>query len=357
MPIYKDFRYTEKEDHIIIRAYCGDAVDVIVPDAIKGKPVQEISSFAFVPEDDLIHTACNDYKKHCSKRIKSIHLPDSILRLDLAFSCCFELEKILIPPKAELIGDNFHLCYELQEIGVLDDHPQYTSRNGILYSKDGKKLLRCPPGHSRSMSDVFVGVEEIGPNAFEFCKQLESIHVPNTVTRIESLAFANCHNLSVVQLHENVHMVGGAHFWCCKTLDNVVYYNAEEVIPEREFYSCPKLQTIEVRGKVRIIGEGAFSSTGVVTFDIPKGVTAINRHAFLHCNALKMVSLPRSVSRIHKDAFTCCGKRYYSEEQLNDMSTCFGMKPATTFVVVPGSKAEKHCQDRGYTTVYPEGSI
>ena len=355
MPIYKDYRYTEKEDHIIIRAYCGDNVDIVVPEAIKGKPVREISPFAFVPEMDEIEIANNDYKKRCSKRIHSVQLPDTVLRLELAFACCFELEEICIPRHAELIEDNFHLCYALKRIHVDTDHPMYTSRNGILYSKDGTKLLRCPPGHACDSDNILSGVTEIGANAFEFCANLTELVISETVVKIEGLAFANCHNLASIKLHENIQMVGGGHFWCCKALDNVIYYNTDEAIPAHEFYSCTSLKHIDVRSKIGTIGESSFSSTALVDFSVPIGTKAINKYAFLNCNELKNIRIPRSVSRIHKDAFTGCGRNYYTPDQLKDVSTNFGMKPAATFGVVNGSKAEKFCLDNNYAIFCLQG--
>ena len=353
MHIYNNFRYTEKEDYIIIRAYCGDEVDVVVPETIKGKPVQEISSFAFVPEDDLIHTACNDYKKHCSKRIKSIHLPDTILRLDLALSCCFELEKILIPPHAELIGDNFHLCYELKEIQVSDSNPEYTSRNGVLYSKDGKQLLRCPPGHTCNMDSLFDSVEEIAMSAFEFCKHLQTIDIPEQITRIEGSAFSNCRNLASIRLHPNIQMVAGSHFWCCKSLENIVYYNIDEVIPSNEFYCCESLKHIDIQCKTSYIGEGAFSGTAIEEFIVQKGTKVIKRGAFMHCMALRTVAIPRSVSRINESAFINCGKNYLTEEQKSDESYAWrGPDAHSIFRVIPGSKADIFCQSKKYSISY-----
>lgn len=353
MPIYKDFRYTEREDYIILRAYCGDDTEVIVPDLINGKPVVEITPGAFVPEMDSNYYPIHDDKKHCSKRIRSITLPDTVLRLDRAFSGCFELEEIILPSNVELLGnDNFHLCYALKAIYVSEMNESYTSRKGILYSKDGTKLLRCPSSFPLWDKQYLDGVLEIGPSAFEFCSFLLEIAIPETLLKIEDFAFANCHNLANIQLHENVHLSGNGHFWCCKVLDNVIYYNTEGIIPRNEFYSCENLKSIDIRSKARIIGYGAFSATALVSFTVPKGNTTISASAFMHCYSLKSVEIPRSTNRIHESAFSHCGKKYYSDEQLADIRLCFGMNPATTFIVVPGSKAEAFCIRNGYKVVH-----
>lgn len=353
MPVYKDFRYSEKEDHIIIRAYCGDDIDVVIPDFIKGKPVQEISPFAFVPEMDEMNITINDYKKRCTRRIRSIQLPGTILRLDRAFSCCFELEEIFIPAHAALIEDNFHLCYELKQIHVAAENPYYSSKNGILYSKDGKKLLRCPPGYVFASADMVDGVEAIGESAFEFCKNLLEIDIPESVSIIEGFAFANCRNLTCVNLHSKVQMAGNGHFWCCKELDNVTYYNTDDVMPSNEFYNCENLKNIEIRCKTSSIGEGAFSGTALLEFTVPKGTKVIKRAAFMHCFALKTISIPRSVSRINESAFINCGKNYLTAEQKADESYAWmGPDAYATFRVVAGSKADVFCQQKKYDVSY-----
>jgi hypothetical protein len=353
MPFYKDFRYTEKEDHIIIRAYCGDDVDIVVPETIKEKPVQEISPFAFVPEMDEMQITINDDKKRCTKRIRSIQLPSTILRLDRAFACCFELEEIELPPYAALIEDNFHLCYALKEIRVPEENPHYASRNGVLYSKDGKRLLRCPPGHALNVEDIFDGIEAIAESAFEFCKNLLNVTIPESVSVIEGYAFSNCRNLSHIQLHPNIQMVGDGHFWCCKSLDNVIYFNIDELIPNREFYSCEHLENIDIQCKISSIGENAFCNSALMEFTVPKGTKVIKRSAFMHCFALKTIRIPRSVSRINEGAFINCGKNYLTEEQKADESYAWrGPDAYSTFYVFAGSKADLLCQKKKYAISY-----
>ena len=353
MPIYKDFRYTEKEDYIIIRAYCGDEEDVVVPESIKKKPVEEISHSAFVPECDALQIANNDYGKRCSKRVKSVRLPDTVKRMDGAFNCCFELESATIPKGVESIGDwCFRRCEALREIHVVEDNAYYSSQEGVLYSKDGKRLLCCPQKHpleSLSADDYLAGVEEIGTRAFEFCENLQTVSIPETLTRVNSCAFYGCKNLTQLQLHENIHLLDGGHFALCHRLDNVIYYNAEGLIPGSEFDGC-RLKNLEIRCKVKSIGEGAFCATKFSEFVVPAGTRTINARAFMSCIELKKVVLPRSVQRIHKYAFARSGKTL--EEAMADPLFMREMKSAATFYVVPGSKAEAICKELGYTIEY-----
>lgn len=350
MPINNGFRYTEKDDHIIIRAYCGNETEVIVPDLIKGKPVTEIVPFAFVPLKDQNNIVKNDFRERCSERVRSIILPKTILRLEGAFACCIELEEIFIPQNAELIGNaNFRLCHKLSAIHVDSDHKLYMSRNGILYSKDGKTLLRCPPDHALHETNYLDGVEEISRDAFEYCENLQTLVIPTSVSTIQSGAFYACSNLKSATLHDNLLLSGGSHFAHCKSLESIIYYNNANVIPAGEFYWCENLRTINIESKIRSIGSSAFFESGLREIVIPKGVTSINQDAFMHCKVLKTITLPRSVSRIHAMAFWRCGADYISDKiDSKDIQ----VETACTFVVIPGSKAEVFCLERGYTVVY-----
>ena len=60
---------------------------------------------------------------------------------------------------------------------------------GVKYSRDGKKLLK---GYSSFwVKDSFVreGTEVICDGAFGYCKYLQSITIPNSVTKIGNYAF------------------------------------------------------------------------------------------------------------------------------------------------------------------------
>lgn len=352
MPVFKDFIYTEKDGYIIIRAYCGEEINIVVPCSIKGKPVREITRHAFVAERDIQEIS---KIQHCLNRVRSIHLPESIIKLEGAFEDCKELTEIFLPDNAELIGDkNFCLCDKLRMIHVSQDNKRYKSQNGILYSKDGKELVCCPADCLFYDEEYLIGVEVICESAFRLCKNLKSVEIPENVQKIKSGAFSNCHNLQKVSLHPNVAMEGTGHFWCCESLKSIIFYNTKNILPRAEFYGCSNLEEIDIQSKIRVIEEYAFQGTGMLKFIVPKGVVAIKKSAFLHCHKLQVISIPRSVSRIHENAFVGCGSDLYNKKELTMVNTTFGLKPASKFLVINGSKADKYCLIRGYNIEYVE---
>ena len=62
--------------------------------------------------------------------------------------------------------------------------------NGVLYTKDWKKLIRAP--QQLTSYTIKEGTKVIGDSAFEFCDSLEYVNIPNSVTSIGDRAFLFC---------------------------------------------------------------------------------------------------------------------------------------------------------------------
>ena len=109
---------------------------------------------------------------------------------------------------------------------VQEENTAYLSRDGVLFSGDGKTLIAYPPGKSALHYDVPAGTEtiaagafndgsmgiplqtvslpvglrRIGAYAFGGCGRLHSLTVPLTVTELDENAFANCVSLERLSL-------------------------------------------------------------------------------------------------------------------------------------------------------------
>lgn len=82
-------------------------------------------------------------------------------------------------------------------------NPVYSSRDGVLFSADGKTLLNYPNGRSAAHYDVPAGTEEIADSAFYDEMRdipLQTVSLPIGLKRIGSYAFCGCgrlHSLTV----------------------------------------------------------------------------------------------------------------------------------------------------------------
>ena len=113
-----------------------------------------------------------------------------------AFSYCDNLTNVIIPESVTSIGNSaFDVCMNLTEIMVASNNPSYTSEDGILFDKSMGTLLECPAGKS-GVYTIPIGVTNIGDNAFRYCKNLENIIIPDSVTSIGNYVLDDCDSLT-----------------------------------------------------------------------------------------------------------------------------------------------------------------
>ena len=134
---------------------------------------------------------------------------------DFAFFDCLNLKSITIPASVETVGEYsfslgsdtaFDKTSSMTEINVSPDSKNFKSVDGVLYTKDGKKLVACPAGKTEiKFAD---GVTEIQQGAFQGCNQITSVTIPNTITKLPKDAFADCIKLNKVILPETLTEIG-----------------------------------------------------------------------------------------------------------------------------------------------------
>ena len=149
---------------------------------------------------------------------------------------------------------------------------------GILFSDDGKKLIKCP----KNVKEVIIpyGINSIGYAAFKDCKNLQSVTIPDSVTSIGVSAFEGCKNLQSVTIPDSVTTIGVSAFSWCKNLQSVTIPDSVTKIGRSAFWGCRNLQSVT----------------------IPDSVTKIGGSAFWGCYNLQSVTIPRNCE-VANDAF------------------------------------------------------
>ena len=84
-----------------------------------------------------------------------------------AFYRCTALESVTLPASLTgPVGQNaFSLCSALTAIAADPENTAYGSADGVLFSKDGKTLIRCPEGKTGTYA-IPAGVTDIDASAF-----------------------------------------------------------------------------------------------------------------------------------------------------------------------------------------------
>ena len=154
---------------------------------------------------------------------------------------------------------------------------------GVKYSKDWKRLLRAPESLSGKYS-IMKGVKVIGNWAFEGCKSLTNINIPNSVTTIGNSAFAFCDSLTSINIPNSVTTIGDSAFWDCSSLVNINIPNSVTTIGDSAFAFCDSLTSINIPNSVTTIGNwGLGACKSLTSITIPNSVVTIIGNPFNSC--------------------------------------------------------------------------
>ena len=204
-----------------------------------------------------------------------------------AFDLCPSLEEIVLSENVrEIESVAFFNCPSLTSIDVEENNPEFRSIDGVLFTKDGKTLVRYPAGREKASYSIPEGAESIGLAAFLNCSNLTEIVIPESVENIGEFAFGDCSSLASINLPQSVKEIGAAAFCRCFSLTSVKIPESVDVVANSAFESCDSL--------TKII--------------IPESVKSIDQFAFVGCSSLTSIIIPKSVEEIGLYAFRGCEK-------------------------------------------------
>ena len=155
-------------------------------------------------------------------------------------------------------------------------------------------VLKKYRGHD---TDVVIpdGVREIGDCAFVDMKgvermimecedydapEMETLTIPDSVTKIQDYAFAYCMNLSEVNIPDSVTFIGERAFEGCESLKKIELPKGLTEIEEFTFFLCGNLRTVKIPEGVTRIGKNAFDGTDLRKVKLPESVKEIGEETF-----------------------------------------------------------------------------
>jgi hypothetical protein len=131
----------------------------------------------------------------------------------------------------------------------------------------------------------------IGNSAFNFCENLTSVIIPNSVKTIGTAAFDSCVNLTSVSIPSSVTTIGPMAFQYCSSLTSLVIPNSVTSIGVKAFYFCTALSSITISNGITVIANELFRNCPSLTsITIPGGVTSIGTAAFNYCTNLTSIT-------------------------------------------------------------------
>ena len=267
------------------------------------------------------------------KSLKEINIPQTVEIIgDYAFTYCGKLEKVNWEGKSKLqkIGrEAFAVCNikkltipaSVKKIGIAGvsgthaiqvekKNKNYKSKNGVLFSKDGKTLVCYPYKKKGSTYKIPKGVKTIGSYAFssndgwgDDNQYMKKVIMPNSVTVVKKGAFYGAKKLKKVIFSKNLKKIEADGF-CCY-LSSVKLPNSVEYIGEYAF-KCEEMKgTIVIPKNVKTLGYDAFVNAHHVKKIIVKSkkLKKIDREIAFSRNKIT-IFLPKSMKEKYQKLFT-----------------------------------------------------
>ncbi|MCD8147945.1 MAG: leucine-rich repeat domain-containing protein [Clostridiales bacterium] len=101
------------------------------------------------------------------------------------------------------------------KIVVAEENPAFCSIDGVLFTKDKKRLICYPCGKQGTDYTVPDGVVALGEHSFKGNQFLERICLPSSLKVIEKQVFLGCKNLEQVTLPDGLEFIGENAFALC----------------------------------------------------------------------------------------------------------------------------------------------
>ena len=178
---------------------------------------------------------------------------------------------------------------------------------GVVIEDGVLKKWPCNKIPSEGKVVIPNSVTEIGPTAFELCRELSAIEIPNSVNKIGAAAFRYCEALKSITIPSSVETIEINAFNGCSALTSVTIANGLRNIKDDAFANCSSLNNILLPNSVRNIGHSVFINCSSLTkIVIPDSVRNMGEGVFYKCSALESAKLSENVATIPGYTFVNC---------------------------------------------------
>ena len=160
---------------------------------------------------------------------------------------------------------------------------------------DGAEELKSSAFLGKNLRSVRIpdSVTKLDSGIFSGCVELEEVDLPDSVTEIRRKMFLNNHNLTRVRLPAGAKAIMDEAFRNCSGLREIVIPDGVEKIGSRAFFNCAALERVVIPESVKDIGPQAFyGCSSLRRLEIPDTVEHISGAAFRKCASLEEIRLP-----------------------------------------------------------------
>lgn len=253
--------------------------------------------------------------------LETIYLGDRVGRIDALF--------------VSTIGTNaFAGCNSLKAVNVSSGNSKFASYDGVLYNKSLTELIYVPVAkegrliipetldklsaslieNDKIELEIKDGIYYLGTenNPYKFLikvadKEAESYTINSQCQVIYNSAFSMCKNMTSIVIPNSVTRIDNSAFYYCSALASIQFGNGLTSIGNNVFDGCSSLISAVIPEGVTSMGGGDFqncSSLQSVTF--PSSIISIGDFFFNNCSSLQTVNIPKNLDFKSLDIFTGC---------------------------------------------------
>jgi len=254
-------------------------------------------------------TNIRDYAFAGCRSLQKPVLPSGLKSIGrYAFSGCDLFDAVCLPASlAEIDSTAYYNCTNLYSVSVSGDSANYSSYEGILYTKNYYQIVIVPPGIVSAT--LAQGVRVIQSGTFFECKKLKAISFPASLVSIDNCAFKNCPELATVDFINPSRLISlrvDYAFASTPYLDSLPdgLVIVKDVLISRKGTLADE---VEIPETCREIARSAFADDSAIKrVIIPGSVCEIKDRAFEMCVSLESILLPSTITNIGNCAFLCC---------------------------------------------------
>lgn len=301
--------------------------------------------------------------------LESVDLPNNLEKIGFeSFRSCRKITEFHIPASVKEIGENFILdAKNLKVLTVDSENEKFTANGNILYNKDMTELIVAAPKQTEveilesvakihnlafalssakeivipktvtqlgggcfykakaemitfeegiSIDSISAFGREYGDEyaeyygAFEGCKNLKKLVIPDSVEALGFRPFGGCSALEYLYIGKNVESINSVTFYNCKSLakikvhkENKTFYTKNGALYENLYYYKKPIKELrfvpvnktsfKIAKDTFIIGYFSFANSNVKQISIPKNVKIIDNGAFYNCKNLEAITFAK----------------------------------------------------------------